>query len=390
MFASRTEWDLRKNRYTQALDELRAGGHDLLDLTVSNPTACGMRYDGPAILGVFQDPRSLHYDPTPKGLLSARQSVAAYYLEKGATVLPEDILLTTSTSEAYSFLFRLLCAPGDEVLVPRPGYPLFDFLAQIQDVRLRPYALVYDHGWQIDFHSLESAISERTRAVLLVHPNNPTGSFVSQSEQTRLSSICARHDLAIVSDEVFHDFAFIQHPAASLAANTGALTFTLSGLSKISGLPQMKAAWCVVSGPPQLKQQALARLEVIADTYLSVNTPIQIALPTLLGWRRSFQPELRQRLSDNLAELDRQLAGQETCRHLVVDGGWYATLRVPVTGTDEDLAIDLMREEGVIVHPGHFFDFESEGFLVLSLMTPQQDFGEGVRRILSRFQKLQK
>lgn len=385
MFAKRTGWDLRTNRFTQTLEELRAGGRELRDLTVSNPTTCGLQYDGLAILASLQDPASLRYEPLAKGLPNARQAVSDYYHDKKIQLSSDDILLATSTSEAYSYLFRLLCEPGDEVLVPRPSYPLFEFLAQIQDVKLQPYSLVYDHGWQMDFHSLESARTERTRAVLMVHPNNPTGSFVHDGERKRLNDFCVQHGLAIVSDEVFLDYSFTPDPPASFAANPSALTFTLSGISKVSGLPQMKAAWMVVSGPDVLKREALARLEVIADTYLSMSAPVQLALPTLLAQRHAFQSGLRKRLQANLGELDRQLAVQKTCHRLEVEGGWYATVRVPATGGDEDLAIALMREQGVIVHPGHFFDFESEGFVILSLMTPGEDFREGSSRLLSRF-----
>lgn len=386
MFAKRTGWDLRTNRFTQTLEELRAGGRELLDLTVSNPTACGLYYDEQAIFAAFRDPASLRYEPLAKGLPSARQAVSGYYREKSVEIPIDDIFLVTSTSEAYSYLFRLLCEPGDEVLVPRPSYPLFEFLAQIQDVNLRPYSLVYDHGWQVDFHSLESAKTERTRAVLIVHPNNPTGSFVHDGERNRLNEFCAQHGFAIVSDEVFLDYSFAPEPPDSFAANTSALTFTLSGISKVSGLPQMKAAWMAVSGPDALKREALARLEVIADTYLSMSTPIQLALPALLEQRHAFQSGLRARLQANLAELDRQLAGHKTCHRLEVEGGWYAPLRVPATGSDEESAMALMREQGVIVHPGHFFDFESGGFVVLSLMTPENEFREGTRRLLARFQ----
>ena len=383
MFAKRTTWNLTRNRYTDALDRYRAGGRPLIDLTASNPTDIGLQYETERILRALANPQALAYEPAPQGLPSARQAVSRYYQGKGVAVPPERILLTVSTSEAYSYCFRLLCDPGDEVLVPQPSYPLFEFLADLQDVKLKPYELIYDHGWQIDFHSLECALCASTRAVLVVHPNNPTGSFVKPEEKDLLSRICSERDLAIIADEVFLDYSFRSGPPVSFAGNHQALTFTLSGLSKISGLPQMKAAWMTVSGPAQLASAALARLEVIADTYLSMNAPTQWALPELLASRQGIQNQLQSRLAANLAELDRQLQAQKLCSRLEVEGGWYAVLRAPVTRSDEDLAIELLDCEGVLVQPGHFYDFAAEGYAIISLITPPDVFSEGIRRFLS-------
>lgn len=256
MFAKRTNWNLEPNRLSEALEAHRAAGKPLIDLTVSNPTECGLMYDTEAILEALRNPESLKYEPNAKGLESARQAVAEYYAERGAKVSVEDILLTTSTSEAYSYVFRTLCDPGDEILIPSPSYPLFDFLADIQDVKLVRYPLLYDHGWLIDFHALEQAITPRTRGVIVVHPNNPTGHFVKPAEMARLNAVCSARELAIIADEVFLDFAHAAetHPT-SFAANPAALTFTLSGLSKISGLPQMKAAWLAASGTQESKRK---------------------------------------------------------------------------------------------------------------------------------------
>ena len=316
---------------------------------------------------------------------AAREAVAGYYAAHGAAIALDDIILTTSTSEAYSFAFRALCNPGDEVLIPEPSYPLFEFLAEIQDVRLVRYPLVYDHGWQIDFNALEGAITERTRAVIVVHPNNPTGHYVKARELEALNQVCAARELAIIADEVFLDFALTDEARFSFAGNAGALTFTTSGLSKISGLPQMKVAWLITSGPEQLKTAALARLEVIADTYLSVNAPVQVALPAFLEQRQAFQKELLARVMQNLVELDRQLAMQTVCSRLVVEGGWYVVLRVPATRPDEELAIDLLERRGVYVHPGHFYDFPADGYLVLSLITREEEFRAGVTAVLTAF-----
>jgi alanine-synthesizing transaminase len=382
MFADRTRWNLAPNRLSEVLAQHRAAGKPIIDLTASNPTECGFEYDREAILKALCNPAALVYEPNPKGLAVARQAVASYYAGYGAHVSVEDILLTTSTSEAYSFVFRTLCNPGDEILVPTPSYPLFSFLADIQDVKLVSYPLVYDHGWQIDFHSLEQAIASRTRGVIVVHPNNPTGHFCKPGEVARLNEICATREMALISDEVFLDFALNGERQTSFAANDATLTFTMSGLSKISGLPQMKAAWLVVSGPEALKTEALARLEVIADTYLSMNAPVQLAIPAFLEQRQGFQKQVMARVLGNLEELDRQLARQQSCSRLEVEGGWYAVLRLPAMRSDEDLAVDLLLRRDVYVHPGHFYDFASNGHLVVSLIATHLEFQDGLRRLL--------
>ena len=379
MFSRRTDWKLTPNRFTQAQQELIAAGREVLDLTISNPTRAGLHYDNASILDSLTNPAALDYDPQPKGLLSARQAVASYYTQE---VDPESLLLTTSTSEGYSFVFRLLCNPGDEVLVPKPSYPLFEFLADLQDVKLVPYPLLYDHGWQIDFSSLEGAVTTRTRAVVLVHPNNPTGSYVSKDERATLNHFCREHRLSIVVDEVFLDYAHDGASRPSFVTNSEVLTFTLSGISKISALPQMKLAWIAANGPADQLQPALSRLEIVADTYLSLNAPVQLAASTLLDQRHSIQPQLLDRVRGNLAELDRQLAQQRACQRLAVEGGWYAVLRVPVTQSDEDLAIELLRKASILVHPGHFYDFPRDGYLILSLITPLGQFSEGSNRLL--------
>lgn len=421
MFAERTKWNLEPNRLSQALARHRAAGKPLVDLTVSNPTECGFDYDQRAILQALQNPAALQYTPEPRGLVSARQAVAEYYAERDVGLDADDIFLTTSTSEAYSYVFRLLCNPGDEILISAPNYPLFDFLADIQDVRVVRYPLIYDDGWQIDFHSLERAFTPRTRAIVVVHPNNPTGYFTKHPEVEKLNAICAERGLALIVDEVFLDFSLKGiatsdscepdatncHPERSeesasrkgvapglspspatlfsFAGNRGALTFTLSGISKICGLPQMKAAWLVVSGPQKSKDEAKDRLEVIADTFLSMNAPVQLALPTFLAQGRAFQAQLMERVRQNLAELDRQLASQKVCSRLAVEGGWYAILRVPATRSDEDLALALLEEKSVYVHPGHFYDFPSDGHLVVSLISDESELSEGLKSLLNQF-----
>ena len=394
MFASRTSWDLVPNPLTAAVSRRRASGAELLDLTESNPTRCGFTYDRETILRALADPRSLSYDPDPRGLLAARTAVGDYYRSRAGnhpssadTVSPDRVFLTTSTSEAYSFLFRLLCDPGDEVLVPAPSYPLFEFLAGLENVRLAPYQLLYDHGWQIDFHSLERALTDRSRAVLVVHPNNPTGSYVKREELTMLEALCGARDLALIADEVFLDYPHDSVARSSFVQNRDVLTFTLSGLSKIACLPQMKVAWIVISGPDDLRRDAISRLEVVADTYLSMNTPVQLATPALLDQRAGLRVQLMGRITRNLHELDCMLQSQPACARLQVEGGWYAVLRVPVTRSDEELAVELVDKSGVLVHPGHFYDFASDGYLVASLITPPAVFYTGIARILEFFSR---
>ena len=380
MFSRRTSWPLAPNPFTLAHREALRSRREILDLTISNPTRAGFDYDESAILDSLRNSRSLEYDPQPKGLLSAREAVADYYNARGDKCGPENLVLTTSTSEAYSYVFRLLCNPGDEVLVPKPSYPLFDFLADLQDVKLVPFECIYDHGWQIDCPALESCLSDRSRAIALVHPNNPTGAYINANEQAQLNKLCSERGMALIVDEVFLDYTHDGKLRPSFVANNAALTFTLSGLSKISALPQMKLAWIAVSGPQS--QLAMERLEVIADTFLSVSAPIQLAASAMLEQRRGMQAQILSRVRANLSQLDHQLARQKSCARLQTQAGWYAVLRVPVTGSDEDLAIELLQERSVLVHPGHFYDFPRDGYLVLSLITPEEQFANGVARIV--------
>ena len=389
MFSARTNWPLVANRFTQAVERFRSSGRELLDLTASNPTTVGLDYETEAIVGALGNRRAMEYRPEPRGMLGAREAVANYYAGKSADtiVTPGRILLTSSTSEAYTFLLRLLCDAGDEVLVPAPSYPLFEYLGGLNDVNLRRHCMFYDHGWHIDLHALEQGIGPRTRAILLVHPNNPTGSYISAEEITALDELCAAHGLALIADEVFFDFNHAGAEHQSFSTNRTALTFTLSGLSKICGLPQMKLAWIVATGLDDAVATALARLEIIADTYLSVSTPVQLAVPALLGMAARFQRQLMARVRANLAELDRGLREQTVCNRLEVEGGWYAVLRVPALGNDEDFVVSLLEREGVLVHPGHFFDFPDDGFLVVSLIPPADAFACGVEKLLRHAQE---
>jgi len=385
MFSERTRWNLAENRLTRTLAELRASGKVILDLTRSNPTECGFTYDENGIQQAFAQSARQLYQPNPRGIRSSREAVTAYYEQQQIPVAADDLVLTSGTSEAYSFIFRLLCNPGEEVLIPAPGYPLFDFLADLCDVTLVRYPLVYDHGWQIDFAALAAATSGRTRGLIVVHPNNPTGHYVSASEQAKLSDFCVQRGIALIADEVFLDFSLQESRAISFACKSEGLTFTLSGLSKICGMPQMKLAWIAITGQAPEKIEALARLEVIADAYLSVGTPVQLAAPALLAMRVAFQAQVIARVRANLRELDAQLSRQSACNRLLCEGGWSAILRIPATQSDEDLAIALLTSAGAYVHPGHFYDFAQPGHAVVSLIVPEDEFAEGIQRTLSHF-----
>jgi aspartate/methionine/tyrosine aminotransferase len=338
-FSQRTNWNTEESELARTHRLRVAAGEPIADLTASNPTRCGFEYD-PRLLGVLTDPRALDYDPQPRGLLRGREAVCGYYAGHGVALEPEQIVLTTSTSEAYSFLFRLLCDAGSEILVAQPGYPLFDFLAVLDDVCLKAAPLVYDHGWQIDPEGFRRAITPRTRAIVLVHPNNPTGHFTKPWEAEELARLCREFDLALIVDEVFLDYSFGATVASFAAGLEGVPVFVVSGLSKIAGLPQMKAAWIVAAG--QENCTALDRLEVIADTFLSMNAPVQHALPAWIEGRESIQRQIRERVAANLAELDRQLARLPEVSRLEVEGGWYAVVRIPALRPDEQTVLALL------------------------------------------------
>jgi aspartate/methionine/tyrosine aminotransferase len=377
-FSKRTDWNTEESALARAHRLRVQAGLPIADLTASNPTRCGFQYD-PELLSALADSQALDYDPQPKGLLRAREAVCEYYAGHDVVAAPEQVVLTTSTSEAYSYLFRLLCDPGSEILVPQPGYPLFDFLAGLDDVRLKAAPLVYDYGWQIDPEGFRHAITPETRAIVLVHPNNPTGHFTKAWEAEELGRMCRELGLSLIVDEVFLDYGFAGAPASFAAGLDGVGVYVVSGLSKIAGLPQMKAAWIVATGPDGAA--AMDRLEVIADTFLSMNAPVQGALPAWLAGRQAIQQQIKDRVAANLVELDRQLRPLEFVRRLEVEGGWYALLRIPALTSDEDSILALL-ERGVWVHPGYFFGMEESGWLVLSLLGPIDEFQTGVTTLV--------
>jgi hypothetical protein len=387
MFSDRVPRELGINRLARSLNEERDRGRPIIDLTVSNPTQAGIEYPA-GLLAPLADARGLLYSPLPFGSLEARAAAAGEYARRGLSVPPDRMVLTASTSEAYSLLFKVLADAGDEVLVPRPSYPLFDHLTRLDLVAPRSYDLEYHGTWSIDFASVERALTARTRAVLVVSPNNPTGSFIRRDELDQLAAICHDRDIAIIGDEVFADYEWspgAADRAVSVASRTDVLAFSLGGLSKSVGLPQLKLGWIAAAGPAALVGAALDRLELVCDTYLSVSTPVQLAAADLLARGAVVRERIAARVRANHALLLERVTAAPSCRVLQAEGGWYAVIQVPSLQPEEDLVIDLVTSDGVLAHPGYFFDFSHESFLVVSLLTPEAAFGEGVSRLLRRF-----
>ncbi|HLM76472.1 MAG TPA: pyridoxal phosphate-dependent aminotransferase [Polyangiaceae bacterium] len=391
-FASRTAWDLHENTLAALVSEARRNGRDLADLTESNPTRCSIFPIEP-LIELLGHPRGAAYQPASLGHPDARRAVARYYEERGLRAAEDQITLSASTSEAYGWLFKLLCERGDQVLVPAPSYPLLEYLAHLEDVTIAPYPLVREERFAIDLGALEElAASGRARAIALIHPNNPTGTFVRREQAEAVEALADRFGLALIVDEVFGDYAHKPLPADRLPSFAGrerALTFVLSGLSKVAALPQVKLGWIAASGPADRVGEAMRRLEVIADTYLSVSTPVQLALPEILAARGGIQRAILERVLQNLAALDGALEafGENTAvRRLPVEGGWYAILQVPRTLDEDEWISLLVREEGVLVHPGYFFDMEREGFLVVSLLPEPKAFASAAARLIHRIE----
>ena len=382
MFSSRVPADREPNRIARALSAARSSGRPLIDLTVTNPTMAGIDYPS-GLLQPLASPLALQYSPQPFGLEAARCAVVRDYSRRGIAVAQDHVVLTASTSEAYSLLFKLLCHPeGDDVLVPVPSYPLFDHLTELDGVHARPYALEYQGRWTLDVASVDRAWTAGVRAVLAVSPNNPTGSFLGSDELALLSDRCAARDAALIIDEVFADYPI----AAAMAADVPetCLTFRLGGLSKSVGLPQIKLAWIAVSGPPALVVEALNRLELIADTYLSVSTPVQVAAGALLEAGAAVRAKILERVRANDGQLRNLARGFPSIEVLPAEAGWSAVVRVPSRMPEEDLVVELIEQDGVSVHPGFFFDFPHEAFLVISLLPEPATFADGVRRTLER------
>jgi len=384
MFSERASFALAPNRIAEAVQARRGSGAPLLDLTESNPTAVGLGAP-PGSLALLSDTRAARYEPEAFGLAAAREAVAGDFRRRGVPVAPDRVVLSASSSEAYAWLFKLLCDPGDAVLVPRPSYPLFEYLARLESVAVESYPLRYDGEWHLAPDEVARALGPRTRALIVVTPNNPTGSFLKRDELAALKALCAERGAALVSDEVFADYAFAPDPrrAPSAAHDGPCLAFALGGLSKSCGLPQLKLGWTAVSGPGPLVHDALSRLELIADSYLSVSTPVQVAAPELLARLPQLQRPIAERVRRNLDALERALGGQGPATLLRTEGGWTAVLRVPATLTEEERVLRLLNERGVLVHPGFFFDMPAEAYLVLSLLPRPECFDAGLAGLLA-------
>jgi alanine-synthesizing transaminase len=376
--------DLAANRLATARNALEIQGISLDDLTTSNPTRAGLAYP-PDLLASLGAAAGLVYAPDPRGLPTARAAVARELARHGADVPPDRVLLTASTSEAYAFLFKVLCDPGDEVLVPVPSYPLFEILSGLEAVRPVPYPLDPHGGWAYDVAAMAERVTPRTRAIVVVSPNNPTGTVVTTAQARALSDLCGARGLVLIADEVFADYRFAAAAAtpASILADTACLAVSLGGLSKSVGLPQAKLAWMAIGGPPADTAALLDGLELVADTFLSVSTPVQIALPTLLDRGCTIRGQIQARLADNLATLRRHLAATPAIQLLEPAGGWTAVLRVPATRSEEAIVLDLLERDHVVVQPGYFYDFPSEAWLVVSLLVEPAVFARGIARIVA-------
>ncbi len=382
-YSHRLSWDFSPNALSRVIAEKRRRGVPLLDLTISNPTEAFANYPHDAVRSAYANIADFSYTPEPFGAEEARRAIAESYAERAIAISPDQILLTASTSEAYALLFKLFCDPEDEILAPIPSYPLFDFLARLESVRLVPYRLSYDGRWFIDFASFREGISRRTRAIVIVNPNNPTGSFLKECEKKELFEIAERHDLPIISDEVFMDYPLgsIGQRIPTLIGCERVLSFSLNGLSKTAGMPQVKLGWVAVNGPSAERAFVRERMEVLFDTYLSVSTPVQQALPQLLKIGAGIRRQIAERIQGNLGTLDR-LLGNSPAHRLYTEGGWSAILRLPRTSTEDTWVTRFAEEHDVIVQPGYFFDMGSEPYVVVSLITAPEILEEGIRRIV--------
>jgi len=389
MFSDRGTWDISPNPLSRLLEKKKAGSEIVFDLTESNPTRAGFHYEDDKILSALAQSRAMLYEPDPRGLATAREAVKGYYRELGRQIDLDSIFLTAGTSEAYSVLFKLLGNANDEILIPRPGYPLLSFLAVFEELRPIAYPLKYDaaRGWLIDLEVLSALITTRTRAIVVVSPNNPTGSYLKAQELQELDGICRKHDLALIVDEVFSDFQAAPEPGWVRTATGGstALTFVLNGLSKMAGLPQVKLGWIAVGGDPALAGMAASRLEMMLDFYLSVSTPVQHAAKKLIRQCRAIQVQIISRLAENSRFLTERLAQTGNCNVLLREGGWYAILEISDAVSDEDRVIQLLKKDNTLVHPGYFYEFGREGVVVVSLLTPVETFQAGIMRLIKRF-----
>ena len=388
MFASRLRHGPGRNRLAQALDRRRSSGLPVIDLTESNPTRAGFSYPG-ELLSPLAQPRALRYDPSPLGLLDARRAVSNDFRRRGAAVPPERIVLTASTSEAYSLLFKLLCGAGDTVLAPRPSYPLLEHLTDLDNVALDAYSLEFHGRWSLDMDAIaRTVVAKQARAIIVVSPHNPTGSVLTRAEQEQLAALASQHDAALIADEVFADYPLGNQTVTCVLSESDALTFRLGGLSKTVGLPQVKLGWIAVSGANSVVSDALERLETICDAYLSVSTPVQLAAADLLAAGAAVRTEIQERVRRNYRTLGETMAAHPACSVLPAEAGWYAVVQIPAIKPEETLVVELLERAGLLVHPGYFFDFEREAFLVLSLLPEPAMFSSATSRLFTEIERL--
>ena len=387
MFSNRFNFDQSQNNISKLLDNKKKSGVTIYDLTESNPTQAGFIYDENSIMNSLSGKEILTYNPHPKGIRQARNSIFDYYKEQNVNIHSDSIFITSGTSESYSHLIKLLTNPGDEILIHKPGYPLLEFITEIENVKLSFYDLIYNYisGWQIDFDSLKNAISKNTKAIVIINPNNPTGSFIKQEEIIKLNIIAKENELALISDEVFFDFKDSENIYSSFADNNHSLTFTLNGLSKICALPQMKMSWIIVNGQAKIKNEAIYKLEIINDTFLSAGTPIQLASATLLKNRINIQNQIMKRIINNYSILEKIIHNNSIVKLLKREAGWYAVLKINDNIEDEERAYMLLDKFNVYIHPGYFFNFEDDGYIVLSLITKEKIFRKGIELLFSEF-----
>jgi len=392
MFSERSDWDFRPNALSRLLKKKESHGQPIFDLTESNPTRVGFDYEAGKILAALAQPRSMCYAPDPRGLGDARQAIVQYYCERGEEVEADAIFLTAGTSEAYSILFKLLGNPGDEILIPRPGYPLLSYLASFDSLQPCSYPLRYDAalGWSFDLEVLEALITPKTKAVVWVNPNNPTGSYITPQELAALDAICRRHDLALIVDEVFSDYdtAGTSGRLQTVVNRSQALTFVLNGLSKTVGLPQLKLGWIVVCGNPGSAREASARLEMMLDFYLCVSASAQHAAGAALGGRATIQRQIFSRIAANSRWLEQQVDRVANATVLLRQGGWYAVIEIMDEVSDEARVLQLLEQDNTLVHPGYFYEFQREGFVIVSLLPPDETFQAGISNLFARFGRI--
>lgn len=384
MFSCRTNWNFQNNRITKLIQEYQRNNISIIDLSESNPTKVGFNYPEKFVLKDFCSGKNLIYNPHPKGLINAREAICKFYHKKNINIHPESIIITAGSSDAYNYIFRLIAEPGDEILVPSPSYPLLQFLSRLNDISIKNYRLLYDGEWHIDIDSIYRNITNKTKAILFIHPNNPTGSYVKNEEYEKVLELANRYGLIFISDEVFYEYEIEDKPNKfnSFSEKSDILTFTINGISKLLGLSQMKLGWVIVSGPNKLKQEAINRLEIISDTFLSVNTPVQNSLPIWLENYEELHNQIKHRVIINYFRIKDQILANSAIELLNVEGGWNGILRFPNIFTDEQWVELFLKKYRLFLQPGYFYDFERGAYLLVSLLLPENIIKKNIIAVL--------